>query len=160
MVEPMNIEEMQLRFDSKYIPVTESGCWLWEAYVSPNGYGTFSVEGKTQGAHRVSYFLHKGEIPTGAYVLHKCDNTICVNPEHLFLGTQLDNMKDMAKKGRRHSPNHKGELHPNTKLSTEDVICILKDGVTPMPSLALLFGVSYDTIYKIKKRVTWKHIKC
>lgn len=79
---------------------TES-CWLWIASVgSNNGYGCIKFEGKTQQAHRVSWKLRHGEIPAGMLVLHRCDIPLCVNPEHLFLGTQSDNMRDCRDKGR------------------------------------------------------------
>jgi len=95
------------RFHENYIPVTETGCWLWEK--AGNGrYGDFQlskINGKRlrMSAHRFSYELHYGPIPKGMSVLHKCDVTMCVNPDHLTLGTQDDNMKDMVKKGRHWS---------------------------------------------------------
>lgn len=78
------------------------GCWPWVGARSSSGrYGALAVHGKTQGAHRVSWAIHHGPIPDGMHVLHKCDNPICVNPSHLFLGSHLENMADMTSKGRR-----------------------------------------------------------
>ena len=78
-------------------------CWLWTASKDTNGYGQFSVKGRDVTVHRFSYELHKGKIPKGSWygttcVLHKCDNTLCVNPKHLFLGSQQENIKDRDNK--------------------------------------------------------------
>lgn len=77
-------------------------CWLWTGSTDKDGYGWFWVDGKTATAHRFSYALHNdGAIPDGLYVCHSCDNPPCVNPDHLWLGTNQDNMDDCARKGRR-----------------------------------------------------------
>jgi hypothetical protein len=89
------------RFWSK-VGRAESGCWEWQWSVfKQTGYGQFALDSKTPvNAHRMSWELVNGTVPSGLFVLHKCDNRKCVNPEHLFLGNQQDNMEDMAKKGR------------------------------------------------------------
>ena len=101
---------IQDRFNDKWIPVSESGCWLWTAAVSGqsssgNQYGYIQVGTKKQPqlkrAHRLSYELFVGDIPDGMLVRHKCDNPLCVNPDHLELGTHQDNMSDMAERDRR-----------------------------------------------------------
>jgi hypothetical protein len=79
-----------------------SGCWLWARACFKNGYGAIRVEGKTLYAHRVSYELHRGKIPSGAFVLHRCDEPRCVNPDHLSVGTPADNVADMMHRGRNH----------------------------------------------------------
>lgn len=78
-----------------------AGCWLWQGRPGADGYGQFRVGVGTTKAHRFSYELHKGPVPPGLHVLHKCDVRLCVNPEHLFLGTALTNMRDMIAKGRK-----------------------------------------------------------
>jgi hypothetical protein len=76
------------------------GCWDWVGRKNNSGYGYFSLNNKIQGVHRFSWLIHNGSIPKGMCVCHYCDNKICVNPKHLWLGTHKDNMKDMVIKGR------------------------------------------------------------
>lgn len=98
------------------------GCWLWLAYKQPRGYGQFKHQGRMRLAHRFSWELTNGLIPEGECVLHTCDNPACVNPEHLFLGTQLDNSLDMYEKGRQApSPACAGETNGRAKLSATSV---------------------------------------
>lgn len=88
------------RFWEKVKVVDNDKCWEWLASRTLKGYGHFKIKGRTVRAHRYSYTLVKGPIPKDLWVLHKCDNPSCVNPNHLFLGTHGDNMKDMFDKGR------------------------------------------------------------
>lgn len=105
-----------------YTPVPESGCWLWLGNWSAWGYGQVKNNGKVvMGAHRYFYLHHKGEIPDGMLVCHKCDTRACVNPDHLFLGTDADNQKDRIAKGRFHAPNH--FYKPERKVSATCVSC-------------------------------------
>src|SRR3990167_7548460 len=102
------------RFEKKYIPVPESGCWLWTGSTFFGGYGQIwdSERKVKEGAHRVSWKLHKGPILDGFYVLHRCDVPCCVNPDHLFLGTLTDNQNDCVRKGR-HVPGMNSTLTKN-----------------------------------------------
>ena len=84
----------------------QDGCWEWQGYRNPLGYGRMRKDGKKHLAHRISYTLFVGEIPEGKMLCHKCDNPSCVNPDHLFVGTNQDNVSDCIAKGR-----HKGALN-------------------------------------------------
>lgn len=86
----------------KSIPVPEAGCWLWLGSTSSRGYGYSGIKGAPSLAHRASYEAFSGPIPAGMCICHKCDTPACVNPDHLFAGTNLDNMRDMCAKGRSH----------------------------------------------------------
>lgn len=87
------------RFEKKFTK-HENGCWLWNAARRTTGYGVFSFNGKPVTASRVSFILYHGVDPEGLFVCHKCDNPLCVNPDHLFLGTNKDNVEDRKLKGR------------------------------------------------------------
>ena len=143
------IKTLQQRFDEKYIPVTESGCWLWEANTNAKGYGRLRNDGGSTYAHRISYQLHKGDVPNGMMVLHDCDNPSCVNPEHLHLGNNSDNMVEMYQRNR----------FPNQKLTLDKVKTILsrlKLGVK-QKDIAKEFKVHFDTISGISTGKRWQH---
>lgn len=99
----MDIIEIKERL-LRSIKVSDSGCWEWQKSKRV-GYGILIVERKSKATHRLSYEVFKGSIPDGLLVCHKCDNRCCINPDHLFLGTHSDNMKDCSMKGRLKIPN-------------------------------------------------------
>ena len=123
------------KFQEKYVVSGESGCWLWTASKDVEGYGQMAHKGKRYRSHRLSFELHKGEIPDGLKVLHKCDNPSCVNPDHLFLGTHQENMDDMLAKGRQ----QKGSRHAHSKI-TEEVAALIKKFLKRHPAQLGGFG--------------------
>lgn len=145
------------RFNERYRVDSDTGCWLWTAGYSANGYGKLRVNGPLMGAHRLSYLLHVGEIPDGMCVCHRCDNPACVNPDHLFLGTHADNMKDKHKKGRCVGPDRKGSKNTRAKL-TEKQVKGIRAANEARASLAKRYGVSCTTIYMIRSGKSWTHV--
>jgi hypothetical protein len=123
-----------------------SGCWRWTAKVQV--YGMMTVDGKSVNAHRISWELYRGPIPVGLRVLHRCDNPICVNPDHLFLGTNADNMIDMILKGRG----------KKAKLTPDDVRAIRADS-RGCKRLARIYGVQPSTIRHLRSGKTWSFIQ-
>lgn len=156
-------DELVERFNEK-IEVSDNSCWTWRgARHSPRGYGSFGLSKQDNWrvvkAHKFSYFLHKGSIPSGACVMHTCDNTMCVNPNHLMLGTHQDNMRDRNSKGRQ--ARLKGESNGNSKLTTKNVLNIRKLyslGEYSFKDLAKKFKVSKKLILNIVHRKAWKHV--
>jgi HNH endonuclease len=142
------------RFLSKVIR-TEHGCWLWIGAKVPKGYGQFKIGEKVYRAHRVAYELFKEEVPEGMFVLHSCDNPSCVNPDHLFVGTNSDNIQDSFDKGRS---SNVGELHPGHKLTEDDVLHILGSDKSN-EELAAEYDVDRASIYKIRTGRSWSYMR-
>lgn len=150
-------------------------CWLWTGAKRNKGYGafTYTENGKLvqDRAHRYSYRLHISPIPLGMFVLHRCDTPACVNPDHLFLGTNEDNIRDMLAKGR-HIPGgthigdqgawKRGTRHHAVKLTEDDVREMRRlyaEGGWSYSQLGKRFGVNTSAAYKVVKRLLWKHLK-
>ena len=151
------MKTIQERFEAKF--TKSDGCWEWNAG-KRNGYGAFWIAERRQYAHRISYRLYVGEIPAGLCVCHRCDNPGCVNPDHLFLGTQADNMRDCENKGRGVHCVMSGEKHGRSKLTAAQVVEIrakYANGAT-QSDLAKEFGVSQQTISVIVRGHNWTKI--
>ncbi len=132
-------------------------CWEWQKGRQKAGYGAINDRGKVLATHRVAWELANGPIPEGMHVLHRCDNPPCVNDGHLFLGTPKDNDTDKRKKGRANHRGMKGEAHPMTKLTDDDVRAI-RASVGTEREVAEKYGVSGTCIGYIRRRQTWKHV--
>jgi hypothetical protein len=150
--------EPKHRFWRKVNKNGENGCWIWTGLKMTSGYGIFGINKSCIGAHRYSWELHYGKIPDGMSVLHICDIKLCVNPKHLFIGTQADNMRDMANKNRNESV--RGENNHMHKLTVNLVRAIRSmqriRGFRKL--LSIKYGLSYTTISNVINHKSWKHV--
>lgn len=137
------------RFWAKVNRGEPQDCWLWTGAKLKSGYGSF----QQARAHRVSWTLNRGPIPKGKHVCHHCDTPLCVNPAHLFLGTDFDNRQDAIRKGRW-TPESS-----NIKLDARQVVEIRKAAHPSLKALAQQYGVCEETIQNIRYGRTWKHVK-
>jgi hypothetical protein len=149
------------RFDEKWSEKDE--CWIWNSRFNSAGQiraNTFSLNGKIMRAYRASFILHKGDIPEGAAICHNCDNPLCVNPDHLWVGSNAENTADMHNKRRANTP--KGEQHSSAKLTEADVKAIrlvMSDAPRgAQKALALRYGISKSTIQDIRSGKIWKSV--
>ena len=138
------------RFNAQYMPVTETGCWLWTGQCSPVGYGQIKDHYKTRHAHRVSYELAYGLIPDGLFICHKCDVRCCVNPKHLYAGTAKDNRRDTIERGQHNTRS--GEEHWNNKISDNQAREIFNSPKDDH-GFAKRFGVDCRTVGEIRRGV-------
>jgi DNA-binding transcriptional regulator YiaG len=132
-------------------------CWPWKGKPERNGYGRVRWHGRKPGAHRVSYELTKGPIRAGYKACHTCDNPPCCNPAHLFEGTDLDNMRDKAEKGRA----ARGLTNRNSKLTPKKVRALrflYRSGQFSQDDLAETFDVTRENVQHIVNGRTWKHV--
>jgi hypothetical protein len=144
------------RIEDKVLRIPEAGCWVWMGSSQVRGYGEIISNNRKHLAHRASYEAFVGKIPKGMYVCHACDNVSCVNPNHLFLGTQKQNLQDMASKGR----STRGEKNPMAKLDEYGVRQI-KEGIKAGQSdssLAKSWMVCRQTINNIRNGKVWSHV--
>lgn len=147
-------EQLIERFNSSYVPVPGPGCWLWTDPFLRNGYGLISLgkDNCRKLAHRFSYEMHISKGIEKLVICHKCDTPSCVNPDHLFAGTQQDNLADMVQK-KRHAH---GSRSLNSKLNDESALAIFISE-DPLTVLAKKYGVSIQTICNLKHKRSWTH---
>ena len=136
--------------------IPEAGCWIWTGSLSGSGYGRIQFHGRLTDAHRAAWILAKGSIPAGMFVCHSCDVKTCINPAHLFLGSPLDNMRDMIAKGRDRYGRQK-QATQLRMLTDEEARAVIASALS-FAQLAKQFGVSRSTIQHIKQRRTYRHL--
>lgn len=141
-------ETVAARLARYSIPEPNSGCLLWVGSLDGGGHGHMKIEGRWEGAHRAAWAAARGPIPTGMWVLHKCDVRSCVNPDHLFLGTHQDNMDDMTNKGRATGSG-------NAKLDPKIASAIRESGL-PLKEIMARFGVSKSTASRTRTGISWR----
>lgn len=134
-----------------------SGCWLWSGCVSVHGYGQISIRNRRTLAHRKVWEVRQGEIPPGLHLCHRCDTPACVNPSHMFLGTQADNVADMHGKGR--APSRRGVRAGRAKLTEAQVreIRAMRGGERAADTAAR-FGICTRQVHTIQSGQQWTHL--
>lgn len=145
------------RFEMQYIPEPNSGCWLWIGACNHDGYGQLKRVGGSNMAHRFSWEFHNGPIPDGMNVLHKCDTPPCVNPRHLFLGSQLVNMQDCARKKRTKPQRRLGSANPQARLTGEQVR-LIRQMACSGTEIGREFGISARHANAIRQGKFWSHL--
>lgn len=166
LINPLNFpDEIIFNFYRRFDISLITGCWVWIGLRNNQGYGQlgrspYVRNGKNTKAHQLSWMIYNGEIPDGLYVCHKCDNPSCVNPEHLWLGTPMDNTTDKMEKGRYKNGSEKtrGEKNISAKLKTHQVLHI-KNSNEKSSVLAKKYRVGQGTINDIRRGETWAWLK-
>jgi hypothetical protein len=145
--------------EDRISPEPNSGCWLWVGAFNGSGYGIVDRYdiGQRERAHRFVWRARFGSIPRGTCVLHRCDVRACVNPGHLFLGSRLDNVRDMCRKGRDRRAPSRGEDNGCSKLRAVDVLEIRASALTSA-ALGRRYGVTPENIQHIRARRSWRHV--
>ena len=146
------------RIEANIMPVPFSGCWIWMGACYRFGHGQIVYLKKHLAAHRAAWVVFRGAIPEGKHVLHKCNVPSCVNPDHLYIGSDLENCRDRIETGTQANPPHSfGEDHPSAKLTLAQAREIKFSRGIPHKDLMQKFGISTATISAIRCGKNWPH---
>lgn len=143
----------QENFLQKTEPDPNSGCWLWTGCVHANGYGKIKSKQRTGLAHRFAWELFRAPIPPGMIICHKCDTPLCVNPDHLYVGTDADNCRDKMARGRDRKASGTDAAH--AKLDWEKV-AVIRSSPLSNKRLAKMYGVDPSTVWDARRGATWR----
>ncbi len=149
------IEKYRQMFDDRVI--RSNGCWGWKSFINSTGCGMLGVTGHMVSAYRCSWILYRGPIPEGKLVLHKCHNRVCSNPDHLYIGTNKDNTRDMIEAGRQDFCKQKSKLAKLNPEKVKEIKEMLRDGKS-QHSIAKIYNVSRGTIQDIFRLKSWRNI--
>lgn len=158
VLDSVAIERFWIKVDIR----NSDDCWEWKG-CKWDGYGSFRVggrKGRSLRSHRIAWTIQNGSIPPGLQVLHKCDNRACCNPNHLFLGTNADNVADKVSKERQNINQFKGETAPSAKINEFDVYKIremYKSG-HGYAAIGRVMGITRQQVYRIITKRAWKHL--
>lgn len=151
-------ERIARLFETRVVEITPSGCHIWIGGANALGYGLIRDGVRHKRAHRVAWEMVNGPIPCGMVILHRCDVPSCVNPDHLMVGTQADNMRDMGRKGRARG-GARGAAQGSAKLTEDDVRAIrAMDGLLPRKEIAARFNIDPSNVGLICRRKAWAHV--
>lgn len=151
---PRYTEQQSISRFWSHVSVVDGSCWEWTGPKQSFGYGVSYYANRNILAHRRSWMIRHGDIPPGLCVLHKCDNPACVNPDHLFLGSRIENNEDCNSKGRRSV----GEKHVTSKI-TEMVAIEIKSCIHPPSHYVKEYGITRACVSSIRRNKTWKHLQ-
>lgn len=156
---PRWVEKTDLeRWEMRCIPEPNSGCFLWLNKLNKDGYGSIELRNRQMSAHRFAYVIFKGPIPDNILVCHHCDVPCCVNPEHLFLGTDKDNRQDSIRKGRAYLIGQpQGVKHARAKF-TETQVRAIRNDPRPQARIGKDYGVGQGTIGRVKRRERYGNV--
>lgn len=156
-------ERMKARFWARVdVKIGRKPCWEWKALINDSGYGLFPHERRSLRAHRVAWSLVNGPIPKGLQVCHHCDNRKCVNPDHLYVGTQKDNIADMMDRDRGSGQfTVERNPKPKTKLTRDQVLEVRRlgaQGALSQKEIGRRFGIRQTNVSKILRRESWRNL--